>query len=95
MNSILYNGQSILDKAIENTGDVENAFDLALLNQISLTDTLKTGTSIKLSPITNSKVVDFFNDYNKPATALSNMDLEQIENLGIGEMIIEKNFNVA
>jgi hypothetical protein len=95
MNSVVYNGQSLLDKAIEITGDFENAFDLALLNNLSLTDDLAVGSNLKVGAITNSSVVSFFDTINQPATALSNIDLQQIENLGIGDMIIEQNFNVA
>jgi hypothetical protein len=94
MNSLVYNGQSFLDKVIEQTGDIENTFEMALLNNASITDELVVGSFIKVSTITNKAVVDFYNEYNRPATALSNEQSQEIENIGIGNMIIGTNFIV-
>lgn len=46
--TILHN-QSLLDLAIQHTGSVENAFELAVENGLSLTDDLEAGESIKLT----------------------------------------------
>jgi CO/xanthine dehydrogenase FAD-binding subunit len=95
MNNVVYNGQSLLDKAIENKGDVENAFDLALLNNLSLTDDLVVGSDLKIGAITNASVASFFDEINHIATAISSIEQQQIESLGIDYMVIEQNFLVA
>ncbi len=95
MNNVVYNGQSLLDKAIESTGDVENAFDLALLNNLSLTDELVVGSDLKISTITNASVASFFDAIDHPATGISSIEQQQIESLGIDYMVIEQNFLVA
>jgi hypothetical protein len=95
MNSVVYNGQSLLDKAIESTGDVENVFDMAIINNISITQDLQVGTELKIAPITSKATVSFFNEFNRPATAISNTEQQQIDSQGIDYMIIDQNFIVA
>lgn len=95
MDSIIHQGQSFLDKVIEQTGDIENTFDMALLNNASITDDLFVGAYVKVSTVTKKSVVDFYNEYNRPATALTNEQQQEVQSLGIGSMIIEQNFRVA
>lgn len=95
MDSIIHQGQSFLDKVIEQTGDVENTFDMALLNNASITDDLVVGAYLKVNTVTKKSVVDFYNEYNRPATALTNEQQQEVQSLGIGSMIIEQNFRVA
>jgi hypothetical protein len=38
MESKVYQGQSFLDKVIEMTGSVDNAFGMAIENNVSITD---------------------------------------------------------
>lgn len=95
MDSLIYQGQSFLDKVIEQTGDIENVFEMALLNNTSITDDLVVGAYLKVSTVTKKSVVDFYNDYNRPATALTNEQQQEVQSLGIGSMIIEQNFRVA
>jgi len=67
--SIIYTGQSFFNKVIECTGDIDNAFAMMLLNkQTSFTQRLEVGTSLKSSNVSDHDVVDFYNDYNRPAT---------------------------
>lgn len=65
---IAYAGQSFIDKIVECTGDIENAFDMAFLNHRILTDKLEVGKSLKKSQITDYDVVSFFTEKNRPAT---------------------------
>lgn len=95
MDSKVYQGQSFLDKVIEQTGDIENSFDMVLLNNASITDALVVGAFLKVSAVTKKSVVDFYNEYNRPATALTNEQQQEVQSLGIGSMIIEQNFRVA
>lgn len=68
--STLYQGQSFFNKVVELTGDVDNAFEMMLLNgQTSLTQKKEIGNNIKKSQITDYDVVDFYLD-KKPATQL-------------------------
>lgn len=67
---ILYAGQSFLNKVVECTGDVDNALIMALTNRISISDDVLVGTELVPAPVTRQKVVDFFNELNRPATAL-------------------------
>ena len=66
--SIVYSGQSFFDKVIENTGSIENAVEMALLNEISITDNIVVGSGLLISTITNKVVAGYFDDDNKPAS---------------------------
>lgn len=68
MNKKIYAGQSFLDKVIETTGSIDNAFEMALLNKIAITDDLTVGSELKVSKITNQFLVNYFNENNRPAT---------------------------
>lgn len=89
----VYQGQSLLDKAIENTGNVENAFATALLNAISVTDDLVVGQELHYSLVANKTIADYFGETNKPATGIVTSDLENFNpSLGIGTMTIGSTF---
>jgi hypothetical protein len=91
----VYNSQSFFDKVIECTGSIENAFKMALLNGISVTDDIVIGQQLKIPPVTNKVIVEFFGDLNRPATMITQSQIEEIENIGIGKMIIGTNFIVT
>jgi hypothetical protein len=91
---IVYSGQSFLDKVLETTGSIENAFEMTLLNEFSITDDLAVGTELKISKITNKSIANYFDESNRPASALTTTQLLGLESLGIGSMIIETNFIV-
>lgn len=92
--SKIYQGQSFLDKVIECTGSIENAFEMALLNGISVTDDVVIGQELKPSTITNNLIFGFFGNLNRPATMITNEQIAAIENSGIGAMIIGTDFIV-
>lgn len=94
MDSKVYQGQSFLDKVVEQTGDFENTFEMALMNNASITDDLEVGGFVKVSTVTKKAVVDFYNEYNRPATFLTKEQKQEAESLGIGSMIIGTNFKV-
>lgn len=93
--SKVYQGQSFLDKVIECTGGVENIFEMALLNGISITDDLFIGQVLKPSLITNKLIFGLFGELNRPATMITQSQIEEIENGGIGAMIIGTDFIVT
>lgn len=66
--NIVYQGQNLLNKAVECTGSVENVFELALLNNFNVTDLLDVGTEIKPVAATNKSVLNFFHENNRPAS---------------------------
>lgn len=63
-------GQSFLDIAIQACGSVEAAFELAVLNSMSLTDDLVPGVELVLPAVVNSSIALYYKSKNiKPATA--------------------------
>jgi hypothetical protein len=93
--NIVYQGQSFLDKVLETTGSIENAFEMALLNGLSITEDVAIGVNLKSSEVNKPNTASFFNEFNKPATALTQEQLKEIENKGIGHMRIETTFIVG
>lgn len=67
--TIVHAGQSFLNKVIECTGNIENAFEMALLNGISITDNIPIGMELQYEKSTNTLVTDFFKE-RKPATKI-------------------------
>ena len=96
MITILHN-QSLLDLAVQHTGTAENAFALAVVNGLSLTDDLPAGAEIKL-PDSVNKDSDVLNYYSakrlQPATAVIMLpEEERLE--GIGYWVIQTDFKVS
>ena len=89
-------GQSFLDLVVQETGSIENAFEMSLLNERSITEDLSVGTEITASKVTNRLTVNLFGGKHKPATGINNQELEEITPFdpGIGEMIIGQTFIV-
>lgn len=100
-------GQSFLDKVTQLTGNYENALEMAFLNGVSVTDDSSQdqrsaykkifviGKEIKVSNITNKRVVNFFNTKNEPATAIVYNKKITPDEIGIGFMAIESNFKIG
>jgi hypothetical protein len=96
MNSkIVHQGQSFLDKVLETTGSIENAFEMALLNNMSITDDVAIGQELKVSNVTLKSIVSIFNKNKRPATAITMEQMQEIENDGIGYMRIGSTFIVG
>ncbi|NJB83610.1 hypothetical protein [Wenyingzhuangia aestuarii] len=87
-------GQSFLDKVTQLTGSYENALEMALLNNVSVTDDAVLKTEYKASTITKTGVVSFFKSHDEPATAISVAQQEESDDFGIGEMEIGSTFIV-
>jgi hypothetical protein len=94
-NKIVRQGQSFLDKVLETTGSVENAFEMSILNGVSVTDDVVIGQELKASAVTLKAVVSKFNDKKCPATAITMEQMQEIESKGIGYMIIGSTFIVG
>lgn len=94
MNKIkVYQGQSFFDKSNESTGNVEDAFAMALLNGMSVTDDLTIGQELFPVPVSNKAVVSIFSE-KRPATAITTEQKVFIPELGIGTMTIGTTFIV-
>lgn len=78
--TIVYSGQSFLNKVLESTGNISNAFEMALLNNVSITENIAIGTKLEISKITNNYIVDFFNEDNRPATDIR-IDIQSTQKL--------------
>jgi hypothetical protein len=69
--------QSLLDIAIQEFGSAEAAFDIALLNDLSITDELTAGQVLEIPffekmEFANRPIADYYKNRGlKPATALS------------------------
>lgn len=73
--AIVNRGQSFLDIVLQQTGRIDNVFETALLNGMSITDDLVIGTEVKKAGVVNKTIVSIFNSKNKPASAI---DLEVV-----------------
>lgn len=83
------NNQSLLDIAIQTSGSAEDAFDLALENDLSLTEHLTAGQNLTAIPVSNRRVVDFYvNNSIFPATATDEDD----ERIGIFDETFDETF---
>lgn len=67
-NIIVKQGQSIFDIAIIYTGSMDTAFEIALLNDISIAQSLETGSVLQVPEIKKKKITELFNEKNQPAT---------------------------
>ena len=79
---VVHEKQSLLDLAIVNTGVLEQAFELALQNNLSLTDKLEVGNVIDISSEANVDVKNYFKN-NKliPATDYDEADVVMLEGI--------------
>lgn len=94
-NTIVYQGQSFLDKVLETTGSIENAFEMALLNGVSITDDVETGQQVATTAVSNTFIKASFNELNRPATALRTMPAPTEPGVGIGNMTIGVTFKIG
>ncbi|MEG0310968.1 MAG: hypothetical protein RR604_08720 [Eubacterium sp.] len=92
--TVLHN-QSFQDIAIQKTGNVLNAFSIAVFNGMAVSDQLEPGTDLLL-PEEMEIDVDVLNYYAskqlQPATSFR--DKKAVEKRGIGVMRIGGNFKV-
>ncbi|RTY93252.1 hypothetical protein EKM01_03895 [Flavobacterium sp. RSP46] len=96
MESKVYQGQNLSDKAVEMTGSIENIFALAIENNVSITESLAIGTTLNYSGKAIKSISALFNDNNRCSTAITAQNHELIvADEGIGAMIIENTFIIG
>ena len=89
--------QTWFDIALQYTGSTSNAYDIAKANSKSLTDDVVGGQIIVIPAnllLQNKEIYYFTTKKIAPSTAISNSEVNDIEVLGIGSMIIEISFIV-
>ena len=91
---ILHN-QTLLDIAIQQYGSATMAINLAIENNLSLTEVNEVGTPL-IAPLKDNEtrlIAEYFQNKGlKPATAINDLDVVIPVDFGIGEMIIEESF---
>lgn len=88
--------QSLLDIAVQTSGSMEAACDLAAANGVSLTDTLQDGQVLDTVPVVSAETVRRYSVQQiEPATALSAEELSALAQEGINFMGIEIDFIVS
>lgn len=91
--AIVLHNQSLLDFAIQHTGNAQNAFEIAMANGISISDDISSGSNL-IIPDSVVMDVDIRNYYQskaiQPATALTTIidDNTEPSPEGIGYWII-------
>ena len=74
--------QTLFDIAIQHCGDREAAFQIADINDISLTAELPAGLSVTVPDVINQKVFDYYRINNIiPATAASRETIDTEDNI--------------
>ncbi|MDY3363316.1 hypothetical protein JSO61_009545 [Riemerella anatipestifer] len=95
MQIIVLHNQSLLDACLQHTGSIEGVFELAMANNLAITDDVQAGAVLQL-PEDIKKDRDIFNYYAakgiQPATAIT----EVVEKCsGIGCWAIGIDFKVS
>lgn len=94
--TVLHN-QSLLDLALQHTGTIESIFELAVLNEKSVTDDMVAGASLLIGEISNKDILNYYTAKNiQPATAFTKADKQVLERLeGISIWAINLDFVVG
>lgn len=87
-------GQSFIDKTLELTGSVENLLEMAILNNVSITDDVAIGVEIIGSGVVKNSIVDRIANQEIATKLSKNIDLTIPNELGIGKMKIGSTFKV-
>lgn len=92
---LFFQGQSLFDKTIESTGDIEESFAVALLNGASVTDNFEIGAEVIFLEVKKKSIVALFHAKNRPASELLMQDLDLPIRRGIGTMTVGSTFIVG
>ena len=75
MNVTVLSGQSVLDLAVQTSGDATSAISLAIANDMPITETLQPATVLTTVAVANRDIANYYTNKNlQPATALSEFD---------------------
>ena len=90
--------QSTLDLALQHCGSLEAAFDLALLNNVSITDDLLDGQKLDIPAALSKDVTKYYAVHDiRPATAITTEAINEIicSGEGVEFWAIEYDFVVS
>ncbi len=78
-NYIVKSRQNLFDIALQQCGSMEAAYDIATLNNLSLTDDLSIGTELTLPTATDTKTPQHYTaNFIVPATAITRDEINTI-----------------
>lgn len=80
----IHSRQSILDVAIQNMGNIEACFDIALQNNFSLTEDLTASKELLVIPSVNNVTTAYNDEKIVPATGVTNMEIKEQYSTGGG-----------
>ena len=99
MQVVVLHNQSLLDLALQHTGTIESIFELAMLNNLSITDDVLAGKilTIPTESFTNNDILTYYIAKKiQPATAFSKEDEQVFERLeGISIWAINLDFIIT
>ena len=82
-------GQTLFDIAIQSCGSAEAAFELAVLNGMSVTDDLVPGQELIMPDVVNNSISSYYDNKSlTPATA-SNEQITEVSRVFFEELPIE------
>lgn len=88
--------QSLLDIAIQTSGSVEAAFELAAKNDVAISEELARDAELETVAVVDKIVLSRYEARNiRPATEVSPEDMQRVPYGGIGFMGIEIDFIVS
>lgn len=88
--------QSLFDIAMQHVGCTEAAIDIAILNDMSLTDDLSVDQLLEIPSVKNKQVVNYYSVRGIfPATAVTLADESGTKLGGIGYMAVKVDFIVS
>ena len=96
--AIVLEGQNLVDIATQYCGSGDVAYDIALLNDLSVTDELEAGSELSLPAITNKKIAEYYKNKGlQPATGYTMNSVNPLPTglEGIGNWAIETEFIIS
>lgn len=89
-------GQTLADISVTRMGSLEALMQLALANDMAVTEQLTAGQQLESVDVVRSEVVrEFAMAHSQPATEIENTDGQQVLPGGIGYMAVEVDFIVS
>ena len=65
-------GQTLFDLALQSSGSIEAAFEMAFMNELNMTDEIVPGLNLKTPAVLNKAISDYYKNREiKPATGMS------------------------
>jgi hypothetical protein len=95
MTAIIKQAQCLMDMAVQHCGDATGLFEIAKLNEISMTKEMAIGTEIKIPEAVNEEIKQWFIDNGYIVATDNPMPAEPVIMEGIGYWRINLDFIVS